>query len=510
MSDKKHKVFFLDINLLLDDPRAYEKFGAENTVVIPWAVFTEIDQTRKQIGDAGTAAMKLARNILEAGRGQNLSEGVTLPNGGKLIVTPQIKFTDKDPLPEGIELQGQDMNLLRSVVAARKRDTKKDTDYILVTNDPVLQIAANVCNVKYEERLADKVDIGDKFYKGYSIIDMSDPLLRDAAVKVMSMFISSNSERRERHLSLATIKEKLSSLEYGTLESEIKELAMNKFWVVCDEKTKNERKEKKAVDTDTIMRYDHSKQAFVGVTTYKGEKILNCEAKNLEQQLAFELGAHLSDRTSQYAIVGETGTGKTYTWLLLALHNVLAARTRETDPNPYAKVYFTKPNLPLGGARDQKGPVDYGGFLANYFKIAKAAGIETQCGKTLIEAIEDENGIIEMKHIENVRGETFQEDDWFLVDESQNVTLRTMIELATRGGHFVAMGNIKRPDNPLVRIDSNGLVHAVAAVQRAKSIGKPYYLQAALKLKDRVRHPAVDYVLDCYRPPDIKPRTSTP
>ena len=514
MKESRRKRFYLDTNIILDDPSAHLKFGPENEVVIPWAVFVELDSLKKRPDDAGMAAKQFSRSIYKLGEEGNLEKGIKLSNGATLRITHQYRFNEKDPLPAGIELGGRDTEMLRAVLAGTLCDMKKEWEHILVTNDINLSIAANISGVKYEDRLADKVDIGERFYKGYSLLDLDCPQKGDAYQILLYKLLESNNDKTQRHLDLAKMKREMNASRYSDLEKEIEGLAMNKFWVFLDEKNKKLMNAKKPIDTRLIFRYDHRDMALHGLHTFNDEHILGYQALNLEQQLAFELGGHLADKTFQYAIVGEAGTGKTFTWLLLALYNVEKARRRDENPNPEAKVYITKPQQPLAGESygflpgeiSDKVILDYGGFLANYAKIMRRSGLTPTFDGNLKKAIDDEGGLISIQPIGFTQGYSFEEDDWFVIDEAQNTSLKTMMTLATRGGHFVCMGNIERPDNPLVRPDRNGLVHAVEAVQRAKQIGKPYFLQAALQYREKVRHEAVEYVLDCYKPLPLRPR----
>ena len=82
-----HKVFVLDTNVLLHDPRAIFKFD-EHEVVLPIYVIEEVDHFKRDMNELGRNARMLSRFIdeLREEAKDNLQGGVTLPSGGRLRV----------------------------------------------------------------------------------------------------------------------------------------------------------------------------------------------------------------------------------------------------------------------------------------------------------------------------------------------------------------------------------------------------------------------------------------
>ena len=82
------KNYILDTNVLLHDPNSLLNF-ADNHVVIPIEVIEEIDRFKRESTELGQNARQVSR-MLDGFRGEgSLSEGVKLPNGGKLKVAFQ-------------------------------------------------------------------------------------------------------------------------------------------------------------------------------------------------------------------------------------------------------------------------------------------------------------------------------------------------------------------------------------------------------------------------------------
>ena len=79
-----HKVFVLDTNVLLHDPRAIFKFD-EHEVVLPIYVIEEVDQFKREGTERGRNARSIARLLDDLrDKGGSLAKGVPLATGGSL------------------------------------------------------------------------------------------------------------------------------------------------------------------------------------------------------------------------------------------------------------------------------------------------------------------------------------------------------------------------------------------------------------------------------------------
>ena len=79
------KNYILDTNVLLHDPNSLLSFE-DNNVLIPIEVIEEIDRFKRESTELGQNARTVSR-MLDGFRGEgSLSEGVKLPNGGKLRI----------------------------------------------------------------------------------------------------------------------------------------------------------------------------------------------------------------------------------------------------------------------------------------------------------------------------------------------------------------------------------------------------------------------------------------
>ena len=79
------KTYVIDTNVLLHNPNAL--FGFEdNNVVIPFAVIEEIDNQKKRQDEIGRNARVVSRELDALRESSRLSEGVDLPQGGRLTI----------------------------------------------------------------------------------------------------------------------------------------------------------------------------------------------------------------------------------------------------------------------------------------------------------------------------------------------------------------------------------------------------------------------------------------
>src|SRR5437588_1545219 len=79
------KNYILDTNVLLHDPNSLLSFR-ENNVLLPIEVIEEIDRFKRESTELGQNARSVSR-MLDGFRGAGrLSEGVGLPNGGRLRI----------------------------------------------------------------------------------------------------------------------------------------------------------------------------------------------------------------------------------------------------------------------------------------------------------------------------------------------------------------------------------------------------------------------------------------
>ena len=141
------KNYILDTNVLLHDPNSLLSF-ADNHVLIPIEVIEEIDRFKRESTDLGQNARSVSR-MLDGFRGDgSLSEGVKLPNGGKL----KIAFYKNGHSGNGdgaFNGNTVDNRILSLAASIQKSQPKNPT--ILVSKDINLRIKADALGLQAED-----------------------------------------------------------------------------------------------------------------------------------------------------------------------------------------------------------------------------------------------------------------------------------------------------------------------------------------------------------------------
>src|SRR5262249_44390847 len=119
------KVYVLDTNVLLHDPRAIFKFE-DNEVVLPIYVIQEVDNFKRDMNELGRNARMLARFIDELRERSDgtLQLGVSLNGGGRLrVAAPDDVLAEKSG-------RSADHKILAAALA--ERDNHRDRPTIFV------------------------------------------------------------------------------------------------------------------------------------------------------------------------------------------------------------------------------------------------------------------------------------------------------------------------------------------------------------------------------------------
>src|SRR5688500_15254441 len=154
MTSHSVKNYILDTNVLLHDPNSILSFK-KNCVLIPIEVIEEIDRFKRESSDRGQNARSVSR-MLDGFRVQGrLSEGINLPNGGRL----RIMFHVPNGEPAMIGNNSVDSRIVALTLAIQKKDPK--TPSILVTKDINLRIKADALGLPAEDYETDRVLISE-------------------------------------------------------------------------------------------------------------------------------------------------------------------------------------------------------------------------------------------------------------------------------------------------------------------------------------------------------------
>jgi PhoH-like ATPase len=420
------KNYIIDTNVLLHDPNSLLSFE-ENAVLIPIEVIEEIDRFKRESSELGQNARMVSR-MLDGFRGDgSLSEGVKLPNGGKL----KIIFQKNGHVNGAVHFNGNtaDNRILSLAASVQKAQPKNPT--ILVSKDINLRIKADALGLLAEDYENDRVFITD-LYTG-----------------MMEMSVSTD---------------KITSFRsHGELELHSgKKYFPNEFCTLTDETNS-----KKAA----LTKVDLTGTKLVPIIDSR-DGVWGIKPRNREQHFAFD--ALLDDRIKLVTLMGKAGTGKT----LLAM---AAGLKRTVNDREFRRLVVARPTISMGkelgflpGSLEEK--------LAPWMQPIHDAlemlsdlnmGHDHRRSTDLMRS-----GTIVVEALSYIRGRSIA-NQFMIIDEAQNLTpleAKTIITRVGSGTKIVFTGDPYQIDNPYVDSSSNGFNYVVSRF-RAEPIAAHVELQ---------------------------------
>jgi len=408
------KVFVLDTNVLLHDPRAIFSFE-DNDVVVPIVVIEELDKFKKGIDEMGRNARQVSRILDEYRQKGKLSQGVKLEGGGCLRV--ELNHQSPERLPSELIAAKADNRILATALNL-KHD---DLPVILVTKDTNLRIKADALGMRAEDYESDTITL-DELYSGEVEMAVDPGVIEEFYMR-------------------------------GELPVVDPKPLPNQFVLIKNNANPSQT---------ALARYSQQKHALVPIANTK-HGIWGISSRNKQQQYALDL--LLNDDIRLVTLVGRAGTGKT----LLAL----AAGLEKTIENrAFQRLVVSRPVFPLGkdigflpGDIEEKlrpwmQPIrDNLDFLMGASASAVAGRAK---GKKDLQSLFD-LGMIEVEPLTYIRGRSMP-NQYLIVDEAQNLTpheIKTIITRAGEGTKVVLTGDPYQIDNPYIDSSSNGLTFVV-------------------------------------------------
>ncbi len=408
MAASSKKVFVLDTNVLLHDPKAIFHFQ-EHDVVIPIVVIEEIDHFKKDQTEIGRNARNVSR-MMDRLRGQgSLSKGVKMEGGGilKVDVTTHaydIQFFSLDKHKVDNHILGCAQELLK----VRKEKV------VLVTKDINLRIKADAMGLQAEDYTTDRVEL-EELYTGFDTWEVSPE-------KVDLLF------------------------DGGLALEEDRELYPNQFVTLVDQGNPAHT---------ALARFDAADRLLKPLKRMEMPP-WGVKARNREQQFALDL--LLDDSVQVVTLVGKAGPGKTLLAIAAGLQQVV-------DEERYNRLLVSRPVMPMG--RDLGFlPGDVGEKLRPYMQpiydnldFIVAANMEMRRRVSMTSAQLEEGGYLSVEPLTYIRGRSIP-NQYIIVDEAQNLTpheVKTILTRAGDGTKVVLTGDPYQIDNPYVDASTNGL-----------------------------------------------------
>lgn len=437
------KNFVLDTNVLLHDPTAIYSFE-ENTVNVPIFVIEEIDRFKRDFTELGRNAREVSRILDEHRERGKLGQGVPMSSGGELRVWFEVA---EDVQGTFLDSHTKD-NLILST-ALKIQQNEPESPCVFVTKDVNLRVRADAMGLIAENYETDIVPISE-LYPGACELVVDDELinrLHDQGELTL---------RTDEYVPLAPSLPEFS--ETGTMEA----FYENEYVLLRGPDGSNQT----SLGRMSFLHPDGEEIVIHPLTRRSREDVWGVRPRNKEQ--AFALDALLDDDIKLVSLVGKAGTGKT----LLA---IAAGLRQVTDEERYQKLIVSRPIIPMGkdvgylpGSLEEKlnpwmRPIfDNVEYLMGLTKADKRAG---RGADELIDL-----GLIEIEPLTYIRGRSLP-DQYFIVDEAQNLTPHEVKTILTRVGEntkLVLTGDPYQIDNPYVDSESNGLTNVVSRFKGQK------------------------------------------
>jgi PhoH-like ATPase len=398
--------YLLDTNVLLHDANALSAFS-EHNLILTVDVLEELDRFKRGNDERARNARKVARDIDSLRNGLPLSDGVPLPNGGRLYVSVK-SFTQL--LPEGLDRTVPDNRILATAMAYKEAGA----EVVFVSKDINARVKADALGIHAEDFLNRKVNF-DELYNGWSEHVVAD--------EVITAFYAGE---------VVTVDAEFHPNEGVLLhaESRPKQTARG-IW---------------RADTGRIEPLMYGDAHPWGVA-----------ARNLHQQFALEL--LLRPDIQLVTMLGQAGTGKTLLALAAGLQLV-------AEEKRYRRIMVSRPIMPLGkdigylpGTKEEKLESWMAPIMDNLQYLADPK-LEHASGK--VQYLLD-TGILEMEAVTYIRGRSLPKL-FIIIDEAQNLTpheVKTVVSRAGEDSKVVLTGDAYQIDNPYLDAASNGLTYVV-------------------------------------------------
>ena len=420
------KIYVLDTNVLLQDPRALFAFQ-DNEVIIPAVVLEEVDSKKRFMDEIGRNARKVSRlldSLREVGK---LHTGVQLENGGSLRV--ELNHKSFQRLQNTFGEMTNDNRILAVAMNLHMEETEKGgagKPVILVSKDALVRVKADALGLKAEDFLSDRViqdtDMYPGFYEKFVAADLIDKFYEDKQLNIQQLGLTN--------------------------------VNPNEFYILKDEYGSNKSALVKVNHLSTHVEALHIQEGIWGINP-----------RNVQQKMALEI--LMDDNISLVTMTGKAGTGKTLLSLAVGLLKV-------EDEQIYNKLLVARPVIPFGndlgflpGDKDEKlrpwmQPIyDNLEFLFNTKKPGELNKILAGMGSLQVEALT------------YIRGRSIP-NQFIIIDEAQNLTkheVKTIISRVGEESKIILMGDPEQIDHPYLDATNNGLTYVVERFKNERLSG---------------------------------------
>ena len=413
------KIFVLDTNILIHDPKCIYNFRG-NDVILPIYVVEEIDKLKRSQSTAIQARM--ASRVLDEIRSKgSLSKGIELPND--IFFKVEIK-NDRSLLPENLDRDIVDNNIISATLGIKKDNPDKRV--IIVSKDINMRVKADSLGLEVEDYNTDRVEYSD-LHDGFFEVGVDKRLYNKF--------------------------DKDGKIEFTALKRDDILPTSNCFF--------------KLKYKDNIMcgRYIEGKikKFLLGDVQAWGLR-----ARNDEQRFAMEL--LMDESVKVVTLVGGAGTGKTLLAIATALELVVERKR-------YKKILIARPIIPMGkdlgylpGTEKEKLRPWMQPIFDNIEFLSEAKDDKT--GEKVVEGLEA-MGMMKIEPLTYIRGRSIPKG-LIIIDEAQNLSPLEIKTIVTRAGQetkIIFTGDPQQIDNPYLDANTNGLTYMADRLKFEKIVG---------------------------------------
>jgi len=397
------KIYILDTNVLIHDPKALFAFK-NNEVVIPLVVLDELDKKKVGPDEVARHARMAIRSLDNMRSKGSIHKGVSTDAGG----TIRVEINHKESVPTDLDPNRVDNRIISVALGINKENPNKKV--IVISKDINLRVKCDALNVYAEDYNTDSV--------------ASSP----------SLIYTGTDE-------LVVSSEDINALhDIGYIDARVR-LCENQYVLLKSETSPKHSGMAKFCNGYLVKMAAHNNVWGIG-------------PKNKEQ--AFALDALFDPNISLVTIMGRAGSGKT-------LLSAAAGLAQLLDQHVYKRLLMTRPIVPLGrdigflpGDKDEKMKPWMAPLQDNLDLLF------SEKGGNMLEMYKDQ-GIISVEALTYIRGRSIPKS-YIIIDEAQQLTrheIKTIITRVGEGSKVVLTGDIMQIDTPYIDSVDNGLSYAV-------------------------------------------------